>query len=87
MGGGGVKIITVERQPVPHRVLAFRYNRQRISVNHFLKHRDPFTRGKLIFSEATDTDCQDGVHLSQRAMVDLANRLEWHIEQFASLNW
>ena len=41
--GCEVKIITIERRPVPCRVSALQYNKQRTSVNQFLKHRDPFT--------------------------------------------
>ena len=85
--GGEVRILTVERRPVPHRISPFRYNRQRTLINGFLKHRDAFTRGRLVFSEATDQDSQDGVHLRHTAIVELANLLEWHIQQFAGSNW
>ena len=82
-----VRIITVERRPVPRRISPFRYNRQRTSINRFLKRHDTFTRGRLVFAEATDQDSQDGVHLRQRASADLANLVEWHIQQFAGSNW
>ena len=84
--GGEVKIITVERRPVPRRVSPISYNRQRTSINRFLKHRDPFTVRRLVFSEATDHDSHDGVHLRDRASHDLVNIVEWHIEQFAANN-
>ena len=84
---GEVKIITIENRPAPHRISAVRYNRQRTSINRYLKHRDPFTVGRLVFAEATDRDSQDGVHLRDSAMEDLAHNLRWHIEQFAGRNW
>ena len=40
---GEVKIITVERRPVPSIISSFRYNKQRTSINGFLKHRYTFT--------------------------------------------
>ena len=80
--GGKVKILTIERRPVPVGVSAISYNRQRTSINRYLKHRDEFTWGKLIFSEAQDGDSQDGVHLRERAMTDLAHKLVWHMERF-----
>ena len=73
--GGEVKIITVERRPVPHRVSQICYNRQRTSINRFLKHHDSFTIRRLVFSEVTDNDSHDGVHLRDRASRDLVNIL------------
>ena len=84
--GGEICILTIERRPNPCGVSFFRYNQQRNSINRFLKHRDPFTKNRLIFSEARDGDSQDGVHLRLRALDDLAYRIEQHSERFASLN-
>ena len=85
--GGEVRFISIERRPVPRNISAVRYNRQRTSINRFLKKpRDNFVVGRLIFSEAKDHDSQDGVHLRPRAMQDLSANLEWHINKYASEN-
>ena len=81
--GGEVKILTIEKRSSPRGLTVIRFNRQRTSINRFLKTRDPFTRGRLIFSEATLDDFFDGVHLRNRAIQQLANLLAWHIERFA----
>ena len=84
---GEVKIITVERRPVPRGITASCYNRQRTSINRYLKHRDSFTKGRIVFSEARDSDSQDGVHLRESASCNLVNNIEWHIERFAVEYW
>ena len=61
--GGEVKIITIERRPVPLGLGAIRYNQIRNSINRYLKNGDAFTEGRLVFSEARVGDSQDGVHL------------------------
>ena len=84
---GEVKIITVERRPVPRGVTASCYNRQRTSINRYLKHRDSFAKERIVFSEARDGNSQDGVHLRESALCNLMNNIEWHIQKFAENYW
>ena len=79
---GEVRIVSIERRPTPRGLSARRYNRQRNSINRFLKHRDNFTAGRLIFSEATDGDSQDGVHLKESASHNLVKLIEDQIDKF-----
>ena len=82
--GGEVRIVTIEKRSSPRGLTVIRYNRQRTSINRYLKTRDPFTLNRLIFSEATLSDFFDGVHLRNRAIQELANLLVWHLEKFAN---
>ena len=87
ISGGEVKIITIERRPAPRGISQVRYNRQRSSINRYLKHRDQFARGRLVFLGVRDDDSQDGVHLRHRTSEGIANTLEWEIRDFAQRNW
>ena len=50
-------------------------------MNRYLKNRDRFTKGKLVFAGIRDTDSQDGVHLRPRASEDVANVIDGIIDQ------
>ena len=80
--GGEIRILTVERRPVPQGVSSIRYSHQRNFINRFLKHRDAFTKERLVFSKAKDQDSQDGVHLRLRALDDLAHNIVQHTEGY-----
>ena len=85
--GGEVKIVTIERRPVPHGLGAIRYNQIRNSINRYLKNGDAFTEGRLVFSEARVGDSQDGVHLRLGALLELSGKIERITELFAANNW
>ena len=84
---GEVRIVTIERRPGPRGVSQISYNRQRNSINRYLKHRDTFTRERIIFSEAGENDSQDGVHLRLRALEYLSWKILNHVEIFSAQNW
>ena len=84
---GEVRIFTIERRPGPRGMGHVKYNRIRNSVNRYLKHRDPFTKERLLFSEARDSDSQDGVHLRLGAADHLVWRIVDHSEVYAGRNW